>query len=97
MTSAISRNIYLQTHSQVSFGRANLSNTDFSGSALSDVSFGGANLQSTNFCRTKLRDVDFTMADLEGANFEDALFCRVHMPDGSYQNEDCEQIEGVEP
>ncbi len=53
-------------------------------------------MRGTSFCKAKLRDVDFTMANLENVNFEGTLFCRVRMPDGSYRNEDCEQMEGVE-
>jgi hypothetical protein len=66
---------------------ANLSNSNFTGADLAGADFRGANLSGACFV-----DANLTGARLGASvNLDNAVFCGTFMPDGSFNNDDCER------
>ncbi len=79
------------------FSYANLENAQLSHAKLSFTNFKYANLSGANFENTDLTDTVFWKSHhLENAKLDGAIFCRTVLPNGVFNNTDCDSNK-VEP
>lgn len=78
--------------------QADLTGANLSGSDLEKANLVGARLNGANLIGIYMKETNFYSADLRGATlgfsptFENALFCRTIMPDGTNSDRDCDKL-----
>ena len=80
---------------RANLNRANLTGANLTGADLSEASLIGAYLSQADLSRANLSDADLNRADLNraslnGADLSGAIFCNTTMPDGTINDDDCE-------
>ncbi|MBI4781633.1 MAG: pentapeptide repeat-containing protein [Oscillatoriophycideae cyanobacterium NC_groundwater_1537_Pr4_S-0.65um_50_18] len=75
--------------------QADLSNQDLSGADLQNAKLTGANLARANLVNARLAGANLAGADLEQAKLEGVVFCQTIMPDGTVNNRDCRNANGL--